>query len=198
MTIELLPLPYSNDDLEPTISKNTINYHYGKHHRAYVDNINRLIKNSPLENFTLNKIIKETVHDLNTQNIFNNAAQVFNHTFYWNCMVPGGGGLPPENLLSILNSSFSSYDNFVEKIIEAGMTQFGSGWVWLVQDNKGNLKIVKTSNADTPFADSLKPLLTIDVWEHAYYLDFQNRRKDYLQAFFEKLVNWSFVSTNLK
>jgi len=196
MAIQLPDLPYAKDALAPVISANTIEFHYGKHHRTYVDNLNKLIAGTPFEKESLEAIIKKTAGDAVKAGIFNNAAQIWNHSFYWQCLKPGGGGAPKGAIAAKINAAWGSYDKFVEELKTAGTTQFGSGWAWLVLDN-GQLKIVKTANADTPIAQGLKPLLTLDVWEHAYYLDYQNRRPDYLAAVIDKLINWDFVNDGL-
>ncbi|MBU4388015.1 MAG: superoxide dismutase [Proteobacteria bacterium] len=194
MTISLPVLPYGKNALAPYISQQTIEYHYGKHHNAYVTNTNKLIEGTDLSNQDLENIIKKTSKDTSMSSIFNNAAQVWNHSFYWACMKPGGGGPPSGAIAERIASDFGSYETFAEQFKNAGITQFGSGWAWLIlKDN--HLEIMKTSNADTPLAHGLKPLLTIDVWEHAYYLDYQNRRPDYLASFLEHLINWDFVNS---
>jgi len=193
MAIQLPDLPYAKDALAPVISANTLDFHYGKHHRAYVDNLNKLIAGTPFEKESLEAIIKKTAGDAAKAGIFNNAAQIWNHSFYWRCLKPGGGGAPTGEVAAKIAAAWGSYDKFAEELKTAGMTQFGSGWAWLVSDS-GQLKIVKTANADTPIAHGLNPLLTLDVWEHAYYLDYQNRRPDYLTAVIDKLINWDFVN----
>jgi len=194
MTISLPVLPYEKNALAPYISQQTIEYHYGKHHNAYVTNTNKLIEGTDLSNQDLENIIKKTSKDTSMSLIFNNAAQVWNHSFYWACMKPGGGGPPSGAIAERIASDFGSYEKFAEQFKNAGTTQFGSGWAWLIlKDN--HLEIMKTSNADTPLAHGLKPLLTVDVWEHAYYLDYQNRRPDYLASFLEHLINWDFVNS---
>ncbi|MBU4067941.1 MAG: superoxide dismutase [Proteobacteria bacterium] len=194
MTISLPVLPYGKNALAPYISQQTIEYHYGKHHNAYVTNTNKLIEGTDLSNQDLENIIKKTSKDTSMSSIFNNAAQVWNHSFYWACMKPGGGGPPSGAIAERIASDFGSYEKFAEQFKNAGITQFGSGWAWLIlKDN--HLEIMKTSNADTPLAHGLKPLLTVDVWEHAYYLDYQNRRPDYLASFLEHLINWDFVNS---
>lgn len=194
--ISLPPLPYENDALEPYISAKTIEFHYGKHHQGYVEKLNQFITGTQYQDQPLEEIIKKTYGLENKKVIFNNAAQVFNHTFYWNSMKKNGGGAPKGKIAKEIRRSFGGYAQFAEQFSIAAKTQFGSGWAWLVQD--GNmLKIIKTANADTPVAYGLKPLLTIDVWEHAYYLDYQNRRGDYIKAYLENLVNWEFVEKNL-
>jgi|TARA_Y100000389_G_scaffold205147_1_gene264162 superoxide dismutase, Fe-Mn family len=196
MPIELPDLPYKRNALEPFISEETLNYHYGKHHQAYVTNLNKLITGTDLENKTLEEIIKISANDDKMVGIFNNAAQVWNHSFYWNSMKPNGGGKPLGDLLAKIEADFGSYENFISEFKNAGATQFGSGWAWLVlEDNK--LKVTKTANAHTPLTTNAKPLMTMDVWEHAYYLDYQNARPNYIEIFLEKLVNWDFVAKNL-
>jgi Fe-Mn family superoxide dismutase len=196
MAIVLHDLPYAKDALAPVISANTLEFHYGKHHKAYVDNGNKLIAGSELADADLETIIKKTAGDAAKAGIFNNAAQVWNHTFYWRSLSPQGGGPPTGAIAAMINAAFGSYEKFVEELSNAGVTQFGSGWAWLVLDG-GQLKIMKTANADTPIAHGMKPVLTIDVWEHAYYLDYQNRRPDYLAAVIGKLLNWDFANKNL-
>jgi len=194
---QLPPLPYAQDALKPFISAQTLSFHYGKHHQAYVDNLNKLIAPTPLAGKPLESIITETVGVADKAAIFSNAAQAWNHSFFWQSMTPDGGGKPDGRLLDMITQSFGSIAAFKEAFVAAGIAQFGSGWVWLVQD--GNmLKIVKTANADTPLAHGRNAILTCDVWEHAYYLDYQNRRKDFLQAFVDHLVNWKFAATQLK
>jgi len=196
MAISLPELPYGKDALAPHISSNTLDFHYGKHHKAYVDNLNKLITGTDLEGKTLEEIIKITVGDSAKAGIFNNAAQVWNHSFYWKCLKKSGGGSPTGAIAAKINSVWGNFDKFAEELKNAGITQFGSGWAWLVLDGN-QLKITKTANADTPLAHGQKPLLTIDVWEHAYYLDYQNRRPDYLTSVIQNLINWDFVNANL-
>lgn len=196
MSITLPDLPYGTNDLTPHISQNTLNFHYGKHHNAYVVNLNKLIEGTDLAGKSLENIIIETANDASKAGIFNNAAQVWNHTFYWQSMKPGGGGLPSGKIAEKIQADFGGYDKFAEQFKNAGLTQFGSGWAWLVLNND-KLEVVKTSNADTPLAHAMKPLMTVDVWEHAYYLDYQNRRADYLDTFLAKLINWEFVNSRL-
>ena len=196
MAILLPELPYEKDALAPIISANTLDFHYGKHHKAYVDNLNKLIAGTDLEGKTLDEIIKIAAKDSAKAGIFNNAAQVWNHSFYWQCLKKSGGGAPTGAIAAKINAAWGNYEKFAEELKNAGMTQFGSGWAWLVLDG-GQLKITKTANADTPLAHGQKPLLTIDVWEHAYYLDYQNRRPDYLTAVIQNLINWDFVNANL-
>ena len=196
MTITLPDLPYDKAALEPHISSRTLDFHHGKHHNAYVTKLNKLIADTDLASKTLEDIIKATVNDADKVGIFNNAAQVWNHTFYWQSMKPNGGGVPSGHIADKIIADFGSHDSFISEFNNAGLTQFGSGWVWLVQKNN-ELEIMKTKNADTPIAHGTKPLLTEDVWEHAYYLDYQNGRGNYLDSFFNNLVNWDFVNSNL-
>ena len=196
MAIKLPDLPFAKDALAPIISTNTLDFHYGKQHQAYVDNLNKLIAGTELENKSLENIIQINAKDSTKAGIFNNAAQVWNHTFYWNCLKKGGGGNPTGAIAAKITDAWGSYEKFVEELKNAGMTQFGSGWAWLVLEG-GQLKITKTANADTPLAHGQKALLTLDVWEHAYYLDYQNRRSDYLAAAIKDLINWDFVNSNL-
>jgi Fe-Mn family superoxide dismutase len=197
MAFELPPLPYPADALEPAYSANTISFHHGKHHKAYVDNLNRLVAGTDLESKTLEEIIMLSAVDATKVGVFNNAAQIWNHTFFWNCMAPGGGGKPKGKVTKAIDEAFGSYEKFAEQFKAAAVGRFGSGWGWLVLDD-GALKIVSTSNADTPMTKNQVALLTVDVWEHAYYLDYQNRRPDFVQAFLDKLVNWDFVAKNMK
>ncbi|MBX3516858.1 MAG: superoxide dismutase [Rhodospirillales bacterium] len=196
MAFELPPLPYAKDALAPHISANTLDFHHGKHHNAYVTNLNNLTKDTPLASESLEGVIRAVAGDASKAGVFNNAAQVWNHTFYWNCMKPGGGGQPSAAVASALASAFGSFEKFKEEFKNACVTQFGSGWGWLVVAD-GALKISKTANADLPLAHGQTALLTCDVWEHAYYLDYQNRRPDYVQVFLDNLVNWDFVAQNL-
>jgi Fe-Mn family superoxide dismutase len=196
MAIILPELPYAKNALEPYISEKTLEFHYGKHHNAYVVNGNKLIQGTELSKASLEEIISKTAGDASRAGIFNNAAQVWNHTFYWQCMKPNGGGPPYGPIAEKINAAFGSYEKFVEEFKNAGATQFGSGWAWLVLKDDA-LKITKTANADTPIAHGTTPLLVVDVWEHAYYLDYQNRRPDYLSAFVENLINWDFVNACL-
>ena len=196
MAILLPELPYGKDALAPHISANTLDFHYGKHHKTYVDNLNKLIAGTDLAEKPLEEIIKIAAKDSAKASIFNNAAQVWNHTFYWRCLKKSGGGIPTGAIAAKINATWGNYDKFAEELKNAGVTQFGSGWAWLVLEGN-QLKITKTANADTPLAHGQKPLLTIDVWEHAYYLDYQNRRPDYLLAVIQNLINWNFVNGNL-
>ena len=196
MAIILPELPYGIDALAPHISQNTIEFHHGKHHKTYVDNANKLLADTDMADTALEDIIRKTAGDAGKVGIFNNCAQVWNHSFYWKCMKPGGGGKPTGAIAAKIDASWGSFDKFAEELKNAGLTQFGSGWAWLVEEG-GVLKIVKTGNADTPIAHGMKALLTVDVWEHAYYLDYQNRRGDYLSTFVDKLINWDFVNSCL-
>jgi Fe-Mn family superoxide dismutase len=190
-------LPYADNALEPVISANTLHFHYGKHHQAYVDNLNKLIAGTEFAALPLEKIISGSSGKPDKTAIFNNAAQAWNHAFYWHSLRPQGGGEPPALLKKKIEASFGSLDAGKKELTTAAMAQFGSGWVWLVLDGD-KLKVVKTGNADTPLTGGLKPLLTIDVWEHAYYLDYQNRRADYVNAVLDKLLNWDFAAANLR
>ncbi len=197
MAFELPELPYSADALESSgMSKNTFSYHHGKHHAAYVKNLNGMIEGTDLANKSLEDIVQATANDPSKAGIFNNAAQVWNHSFFWKCMKPNGGGKPSGALAEKINADFGSYEAFVEEFKKAASTQFGSGWAWLVLES-GTLKVKKTANAANPIVEGATPLLTLDVWEHAYYLDFQNARPGYIENFLEKLVNWDFVAENL-
>lgn len=194
---QLPPLPYRQEALEPYISARTMSFHYGKHHQTYVDNLNKLIAGTELADADLETIIRKVAGDSARAGIFNNAAQVWNHSFYWKCLKPAAGsGKPTGTVAAKIDAAWGSYEKFAEELKNAGVTQFGSGWAWLVIDG-GQLKITKTANADTPIAHGAKPLLTIDVWEHAYYLDYQNRRPDYLSAVIANLIHWDFVNANL-
>jgi superoxide dismutase, Fe-Mn family len=192
----LPPLPYPDNALDPVISANTLGFHHGKHHKAYVDNLNNLVKGTELEGQPLEAVVQASAGKPDKQGIFNNAAQVWNHTFFWNCLRPGGGGAPSGRIADMINASFGGYDNFRKELAQTCVTQFGSGWGWLVAEGDA-LKLVKTPNAETPFVKGQKPLLTIDVWEHAYYLDYQNRRPDFVNAVIDKLLNWQFAEQNL-
>ncbi|WP_373085772.1 superoxide dismutase [Sneathiella sp.] len=193
MAFQLPELPYEKDALAPHISAKTLEFHHGKHHNAYVTNLNNLLGD---DSRSLEQIMKDTVSDSGKAGVFNNAAQVWNHTFYWHSMSPKGGGKPSGAVADKINADFGSYDKFVEEFKAAGATQFGSGWAWLVLDG-GKLKVTKTPNAHCPLTDGATPILTMDVWEHAYYLDYQNRRPDYISTFLEHLVNWDFANENL-
>ena len=197
MPFELPPLPYSQDALEPHISSKTLSFHYGKHHQAYVTNLNNLVKEAPMDKHSLEAIIMDTANDANKAGLFNNAAQVWNHTFFWNCLRPKSNGAPGGEIADRIKKDFGGLDKFKEEFKQAAVTQFGSGWAWLVLDN-GKLKIVKTPNAVNPLVAKQTPLLTIDVWEHAYYLDYQNRRPDFVQSVLDNLLNWDFAAKNLR
>ena len=193
---QLPPLPWKDDALAPHISAETISFHYGKHHKAYLDNLNNLVKDKPYATMTLEQVVVASSKNPAEAGIFNNAAQVWNHTFYWHSMKPNGGGAPTGRIAEKIAADFGSYDNFKAQFAEAAKTQFGSGWAWLVLDG-GKLSIVKTPNAATPLSEGKKCILTCDVWEHAYYVDYRNRRPDYVATFLEKLVNWDFANANL-
>ena len=196
MTYELPPLPYADTALEPIYSAKTISFHHGKHHKAYVDNLNKLVANTRIDGLPLESVIDIAAKNSEMTGVFNNAAQIWNHTFFWNSMKPGGGGKPSGALAKMIDEAFGSYEKFAEQFKAAAVGRFGSGWAWLVVDD-GVLKIVSTPNAETPITKGQTPLITVDVWEHAYYLDYQNRRPDFVQAFLDKLVNWDFAAANL-
>jgi Fe-Mn family superoxide dismutase len=191
MTHTLPDLPYAMDALEPHISRETLEYHYGKHHNTYVEKLNGLIKDTEWANASLEEIVRGS-----SGGVFNNAAQVWNHTFYWHCLSPNGGGAPGGELAKAIDASFGSFDKFKQQFSDKAVTLFGSGWAWLVKKPDGALAIVQTGNAETPLTGDSKPLMTCDVWEHAYYIDYRNARPKYLEAFW-KLVNWDFVASNL-
>lgn len=194
MAITLPDLPYARNALAPHISENTLDFHYGKHHQAYVDNLNKLIDGTPLNDASLEDIIKDSAGDASKAGLFNNAAQIWNHTFYWNSMAPNGGGAPTGAVADAINAAFGDYDAFKDAFAAAGATQFGSGWAWLVAKD-GKVEVRKTPNAELPL--DATPLLTMDVWEHAYYLDFQNKRPAYITTFLDHLINWDFANANL-
>lgn len=196
MAFELPALPYPMNALEPHTSAKTLDFHHGKHHQAYVTNLNNLVKDSPMASQSLEQLIKTSYKDDSKIGIFNNAAQVWNHTFFWNCMKPAGGGAPTGNVAAAIDRDLGGLAKFKDDFKAAAVGQFGSGWAWLVVDG-GKLKITRTANAANPLAEGQTALLTCDVWEHAYYLDFQNRRPDFVQAFLDHLVNWDFVAQNL-
>lgn len=191
----LPPLPYADNALDPVISANTLGFHYGKHHKTYVDNLNKLIEGTELAGLSLEEVIASSAGKADKVGVFNNAAQVWNHTFYWNSLTPNGGGEPPSALKQKIEASFGSVEACKKELATAATTQFGSGWAWLVKEGD-KLQIIKTSNADLPLTKGMSPLLTIDVWEHAYYLDYQNRRADYVNAVLDKLINWGFAADN--
>ena len=194
-SLALPPLPYAENALEPVITAKTLSFHYGKHHKAYVDNLNKLITGTDYSELSLDEIIRGTAERPERTTIFNNAAQTWNHSFYWNSLKPNGGGEPPHALKQKIEASFGSVDACKKELVNAAVSQFGSGWAWLVMEGD-KLKVVKTANAENPLATGMKPLLTIDVWEHAYYLDYQNRRVDYANAVLDKLINWEFALQN--
>ena len=196
MTHVLPPLPYAADALEPHISSNTLSFHHGKHHQTYVTNLNNLIPNTPFATQSLEDIITGSASQPQYTGIFNNAAQIWNHTFYWNCLKPQGGGAPTGEIAKLIDRDLGGYDKFKADFKQAATTQFGSGWAWLVIEND-HLKITKTGNADLPMIHDQKAILTCDVWEHAYYLDHQNRRADYVDVFLNHLVNWDFANAQL-
>jgi Fe-Mn family superoxide dismutase len=194
--IALPPLPYAESALEPVISANTLSFHYGKHHKTYVETLNKLIVGTEFAGMPLENIVKATWRQSNHVSLFNNAAQAWNHSFYWQSLKPRGGGEPPARLKQLMESSFGGVEQCKKEWAKAAVEEFGSGWAWLVLEGE-KLKVKKTSDANTPLAEGPKPLLTIDVWEHAYYLDYQNRRVDYVNALIDKLANWGFAAENL-
>jgi superoxide dismutase, Fe-Mn family len=196
MAFELTPLPYPKDALEPHMSSRTLEFHHGKHHQAYVTALNKLVQGTPFANQTLEQVVRATASDASKTAIFNSAGQAWNHNFFWNCLKPRGGGRPAGDLLRALERGFGSFDKFREQFKQAAVEQFGSGWAWLVLDH-GTLKVTKTPNGANPLAEGQTALLAIDVWEHAYYLDFQDRRADFVQIFLDHLVNWDFVAKTL-
>lgn len=194
---QLPPLPYDKSALEPAVSAKTLEFHHGKHHKAYIDKTNELAPKAGMQDKSLVEIIKATAgkSDKDSKTLFNNAAQAWNHTFFWHSMKPSGGGKPSGDLAKAIERDFGSYEDFAKTFTEAATTQFGSGWAWLIVDG-GKLKVVKTGNAETPLAEGKIPLITLDVWEHAYYLDYQNRRPDFIKTWLEKIVNWDFAAEN--
>ena len=196
MAFTLPELPYAKDALAPVISQETIEYHYGKHHAAYVNKLNELTQGKPLADLSLEEVVKKTWKQPNDQPVFNNAAQVWNHTFYWNCLSPKGGGDPTGKVAEAINKAFGDLKTFKEKFSTAAVGRFGSGWAWLVKTSDGGVAIETTPNAETPMADGKTCLLTCDVWEHAYYIDYRNARPKYVEEFW-KLVNWDFVNKSL-
>ena len=197
-TITLPDLPYAKDALQPHISAETLEFHHDKHHNAYVVKLNELIAGTAFEGQDLEAIIKATANDASKLGVFNQAAQIWNHTFYWNCMTPNGGGAPTGAVADKITAAFGSYEKFAEEFTNAALTQFGSGWAWLVADEiNGNVSIMKTANADLPMAHGKVALLTVDVWEHAYYIDFRNLRPKYVKTFLDSLVNWDYVNAKL-
>ena len=196
MSFELPSLPYANDALAPYMSAETLDFHHGKHHQTYVTNLNNLLKDNELQGASLEDIVVKSSKDTSMAGIFNNAGQHWNHILFWQCMKPNGGGSIPSELEARLNSDFRSVDQFKEAFIQAGTTQFGSGWAWLAINN-GKLVVTKSANASNPLVDGMKPILGCDVWEHSYYIDYRNKRPDYLKAFLDNLVNWEFVASQL-
>ena len=194
MTFALPELPFAPDALEPAMSRETLEYHWGKHHRTYVENLNALVAGTPWETKSLEDVVREAP----AGGLFNNAAQHFNHSFFWKCLTPAGGGRPHGALLDAVVEAWGSFEGFREAFSKAAAGNFGSGWTWLVKNAEGELEIVSTSNADTPLRAGLRPILTIDVWEHAYYIDYRNARAKFIEAFFEKLVNWKFAEENFR
>ena len=194
--IELPALPYAKTALDPHMSERTFDFHYEKHHAAYVNNVNNMVNDTALDGKSIEEIIADVAGDAHRAGLFNNAAQVWNHTFFWNSLSPSGGGEPSGDIGKRIDADFGSYESFREAFSQAAITQFGSGWAWLIADG-GKLEVVKTANADTPLAHGKKALLTIDVWEHAYYLDDQNKRPAFIDAYLDHLVNWEFAEQNL-
>jgi Fe-Mn family superoxide dismutase len=193
----LPPLPYPGNALEPVISEQTLSFHHGKHHKTYVDTLNKLVAGGPFANLSLEELILRTVGHEQHAAIFNNAAQAWNHAFYWHCLTPRGGDSVPAPLQAKIKAAFGDLAALKREFGKAAIEQFGSGWAWLVLDGS-DLRVIKTSNGDDPLPKGMKPLLTIDVWEHAYYLDYQNRRADYVHALLDKLMNWEFAAGNLR
>ena len=196
MTFELPSLPYANDALAPYMSSETLDFHHGKHHQTYVTNLNNLVKDTDMKDSSLEEIVVKSSKDSSMAGIFNNAGQHWNHILFWQCMKPNGGGSMPSELESRITSDLGGIDQFKEAFIQAGTTQFGSGWAWLAIDN-GKLVVTKSPNASNPLVDGMKPILGCDVWEHSYYIDYRNKRPDYLKAFLDSLVNWEFVASHL-
>ncbi len=196
MTFELPSLPYANDALAPYMSSETLDFHHGKHHQTYVTNLNNLVKDTDMKDSSLEEIVLKSSKDSSMAGIFNNAGQHWNHILFWQCMKPNGGGSMPSELESRITSDLGGVDQFKEAFIQAGTTQFGSGWAWLAIDN-GKLVVTKSPNASNPLVDGMKPILGCDVWEHSYYIDYRNKRPDYLKAFLDSLVNWEFVASQL-
>jgi Fe-Mn family superoxide dismutase len=195
MTHALPPLPYAENALEPVISARTLSFHYGKHHKGYLDNLNKLVAGTKFADLSLEQIVAGSAGQPEFSAIFNNSAQAWNHAFYWQSMSPSGGGHPPDALRQRIETSFGSVDGCRTELAKAAVSQFGSGWAWLVLDGD-RIRVVGTANAEVPLTQGMKPLLVIDVWEHAYYLDHQNRRADYVQAILDRLINWEFAAQN--
>ena len=196
MTFELPSLPYASDALAPYMSSETLDFHHGKHHQTYVTNLNNLVKDSDMQDASLEDVVIKSSKDASMAGIFNNAGQHWNHILFWQCMKPNGGGAMPSELENRISSDFGSVDQFKEAFVQAGTTQFGSGWAWLAIHN-GKLVVTKSANASNPLVEGMKPILGCDVWEHSYYIDYRNKRPDYLKAFLDNLVNWEFVSSQL-
>ena len=196
MSFELPNLPYANNALAPYMSSETLDFHHGKHHQTYVTNLNNLIKDTELQNLSLEEIVLKSSQDPSMAGIFNNAGQHWNHILFWQCMKPNGGGAMPSELENKIIADFGSIDQFKDAFIQAGTTQFGSGWAWLAVDN-GKLVVTKSANASNPLVNNMKPILGCDVWEHSYYIDYRNKRPDYLKAFLDNLVNWEYVASLL-
>ena len=196
MTFELPSLPYASDALAPYMSSETLDFHHGKHHQTYVTNLNNLVKDTDMQDSSLEEIVVKSSKDPSMAGIFNNAGQHWNHILFWQCMKPNGGGSMPSELESRITSDLGGIDQFKEAFIQAGVTQFGSGWAWLAIDN-GKLVVTKSPNASNPLVDGMKPILGCDVWEHSYYIDYRNKRPDYLKAFLDSMVNWEFVASQL-
>tara|TARA_B100000927_G_scaffold55542_1_gene42463 strand:- start:1836 stop:2429 length:594 start_codon:yes stop_codon:yes gene_type:complete len=196
MAFELPSLPYEKDALAPYMSSETLDFHHGKHHQTYVTNLNNLVKDSDMQDASLEDIVVKSSKDSSMAGVFNNAGQHWNHILFWQCMKPNGGGAMPSELENRINSDFGGIDQFKEAFVQAGTTQFGSGWAWLAIDN-GKLVVTKSANASNPLVDGMKPILGCDVWEHSYYIDYRNKRPDYLKAFIDNLVNWEFVTSQL-
>ena len=196
MTFELPSLPYASDALAPYMSSETLDFHHGKHHQTYVTNLNNLVKDTDMQDSSLEEIVVKSSKDPSMAGIFNNAGQHWNHILFWQCMKPNGGGSIPSKLESRITSDLGGIDQFKEAFIQAGITQFGSGWAWLAIDN-GKLVVTKSPNASNPLVDGMKPILGCDVWEHSYYIDYRNKRPDYLKAFLDSMVNWEFVASQL-
>ncbi|MAH78075.1 MAG: superoxide dismutase [Pelagibacteraceae bacterium] len=196
MTFELPSLPYASDALAPYMSSETLDFHHGKHHQTYVTNLNNLVKDTDMQDSSLEEIVVKSSKDPSMAGIFNNAGQHWNHILFWQCMKPNGGGSMPSELESRITSDLGGIDQFKEAFIQAGITQFGSGWAWLAIDN-GKLVVTKSPNASNPLVDGMKPILGCDVWEHSYYIDYRNKRPDYLKAFLDSMVNWEFVASQL-
>ena len=193
----LKSLPFAKNSLEPHMSEKTLDFHYGKHHQAYIDNLNKLLESSEMNTWSLEEIILKTANKSEQSAIFNNAAQVYNHEFFWNCLSPKSEDrIISDELLSMINSAFGSLDDFYEQFKAAALGQFGSGWAWLVKGDNG-LEILKTANGDNPLTHNLKPILALDIWEHSYYLDYQNRRGDFIDAVMKNLFNWNFAAKNI-